>query len=62
MLAELDYADDQFLKKLFNYRLATNQNNYELMLDAREEFVNNKFSDEKIKLWHAIAQEDSIAN
>lgn len=42
LLTELEFADDANLKKLYNYNLATNRNNYESMLEVREEYLTQK--------------------
>ena len=35
LLTELDFTTDAFLKRLYNYNLASNRDNYESMLDLR---------------------------
>jgi len=42
LLTDLEFADDANLKKLYNYNLATNRNNYESMLEVREEYLTQK--------------------
>ena len=54
LLTELDFTSDAFLKRLYNYNLASNRDNYESMLDLREEFLKDKMDLERIKLWAKI--------
>ena len=39
LLQELEFVDDVHLKRLYNYNLATNRNNYESMLEVTDEFI-----------------------
>ena len=61
-MTELEFADDVNLKRLYNYNLATNRNNYESMLEVRREYLKAKEDPEIIKMWSKIAQETSIAS
>ena len=62
ILTDLEFADDQFLKKLYNYTLATQRHDYENMLDAREEFLAYRNNPEAAKMWYKISKNNSIAN
>lgn len=62
ILSEMDFADDVNLKRLYNYHLATNRNNYEQMVEAREEFVDMQSSPEFTKMMFKIAAATTIAN
>ena len=61
ILTDLEFADDVNLKRLYNYHLATNRNNYEAMLEAREEYKAQRESPKIIKMWLKIAEATSIA-
>ena len=55
LLTHIDFANDDFLKKMFNYNLATNRNNYEDMQAVREEYFHARDKDPKMaKLWFEI--------
>lgn len=54
LLTDLDFAGEDFLKKLYNYNLATNRDNYESMLDVRQEYLKQRFDEKTVKLWTII--------
>ena len=63
MLTNIDFANDEFLKKLYNYNLATNRNNYEDMQAVREEYFHARDHDpEMAKLWYEINKTNTIAS
>lgn len=43
LLTELDFAGNDYLKKLYNYNLATNRDNYESTLEVRQEYLKQRF-------------------
>ena len=62
ILTDLEFADDVNLKRLYNYHCATNRNNYESMIEAREEYITQRESPQIIRMWLKIAEATSIAN
>lgn len=61
LLKEIEFVDDIHLKRLYNYNLATNRNNYEAMVEVREEFFKQKSDPEVARMWSRIAKSTSIA-
>ena len=53
--------DDSYLKRLYNYNLATNRNNYEAVLEVRREFKTRADDPDKVKMWSDILKSDTIA-
>ena len=61
LLDDVNEVDNTYLKRIYNYNLATNRNNYEAMLEVRKEYLGRNDEPEKLKMWGDILKSDTIA-
>ena len=61
LIDQIGTVDDSYLKRLYNYNLATNRNNYEAMLEVRKEYHGRIDDPARVKMWYDIVKSDTIA-
>ena len=60
LLTEMDFANDHFFKRLYNYNLASNRNVYETKQEICEEFFASRQDPKIAKLWYEINKMNTI--
>ena len=51
LLDEVSEVNNTFIKRIYNYNLATNRNNYEAILDVKKEYFGMREDPALIKIW-----------